>query len=542
MAGHLDEMTCLLYLEGQLERARAHEVSAHTEECSGCRTLLRALERESRLLTRAMLEDDEPLPARLAARPGRNAPPLNWIWGTVLGLAATGVYGLYAGYLEPLMERLDQVGFGGSNLIGLLVFQGAFWKGWQSMISLIQILALATLAGTAVLFARRWLRRPSAVALVLSGFCALLALPGGAGAAEVRHAQIYTLNKDEVIKNDLYVAGGRVRIDGTIDGDLVAAGESIEVNGHVTGDVIACTKHLRIAGKVDGSVRTFANTLTLSGAVGRNVTSFSEVFDQDSGSQINGGVTAFANSLSLDGKIGRDLLAFAGQTTLSGFIGGDLKLRGRALSIGSTAQVQGRSKFTGKEPAEVSPQAKLASPLVYEKYREEPRRWASRHYGMQIIWSIGTLLFGLVVFLLLPEFARQTAGAAGRYGASFGLGLLMLIGLPIAAVIACVTLVGIPLGISAFFLWLVMLYSAQLAVGAILGGWLLGAAPAGDAWALAARMLLGVFVIRILVNVPHLGGLVHLAVFLWGMGAIALSVYKRYQPASPAPPPVAQAI
>jgi len=44
----------------------AQEVSAHTQECAACRTLLRALERESRLLTRAMLEEEEALPARLA--------------------------------------------------------------------------------------------------------------------------------------------------------------------------------------------------------------------------------------------------------------------------------------------------------------------------------------------------------------------------------------------------------------------------------------------------------------------------------------------
>src|SRR5262249_9230991 len=61
---HLDEMTCMLYLEGQLERARALEVSAHAQGCASCRTLLRAMEREARLLTRAMLEEEEPLPAR----------------------------------------------------------------------------------------------------------------------------------------------------------------------------------------------------------------------------------------------------------------------------------------------------------------------------------------------------------------------------------------------------------------------------------------------------------------------------------------------
>ena len=59
---HLDEMTCLLYIERQMDRERAQAVSAHTQDCGDCRTLLRAMERESRLLTRAMLEEDEALP------------------------------------------------------------------------------------------------------------------------------------------------------------------------------------------------------------------------------------------------------------------------------------------------------------------------------------------------------------------------------------------------------------------------------------------------------------------------------------------------
>src|SRR5437879_8057245 len=97
---HLDEMTLLLYIERQLDRARGLEVSAHTQECDACRTLLRALERESRLLTRAMLEEEEPLPSRLAQFQERARKSMQWIWGLVFGLAATGAYALYTGYVH----------------------------------------------------------------------------------------------------------------------------------------------------------------------------------------------------------------------------------------------------------------------------------------------------------------------------------------------------------------------------------------------------------------------------------------------------------
>src|SRR5258708_27150912 len=183
---HLDEMTCLLYIERQLDRARAQEVSAHTQECDACRTLLRALERESRLLPRAMLEDDEPLPSRLAQFQERARKSMQWIWGVVFGLAATGIYALYTGYIQPWQQQLEQAGFGGSNLLGLLIFQGAFWKGWQSMITLLEVLAMVTLTGLGAMFFRRRIRRGSALAMVFAGLCVLLALPSPAAAPEFR--------------------------------------------------------------------------------------------------------------------------------------------------------------------------------------------------------------------------------------------------------------------------------------------------------------------------------------------------------------------
>src|SRR5690349_18292012 len=250
---HLDEMTCLLYLERQLDRARGLEVSAHTQECDRCRTLLRALERESRLLTRAMLEDTEPLPSRLAQFQEAARRSMQWIWGLAFGLAATGVYALYTGYIQPWQQQLEQAGFSGTNLLGLLIFQSPFWKGWQPMITLLEILALATLGGLGVMFLRRRLRRGSALALVLAGLCAAMMLPAQASATELRKGDRVTVPKDEVIHSDLYAAGGQIRIAGTIEGDLVVAGGDVEVSGIVHGDLLSASGQVRMTGQVDRS-------------------------------------------------------------------------------------------------------------------------------------------------------------------------------------------------------------------------------------------------------------------------------------------------
>src|SRR5438445_13700129 len=92
------------------------------------------------------------------------------------GLSSTCVYALYTGYIEPWQTQVDLAGFGGSNLLSLLIFQGAFWEGWQSMITLLEVLALLTVAGCALVFFRTRVRRGSALAIMLAGFCVALPL------------------------------------------------------------------------------------------------------------------------------------------------------------------------------------------------------------------------------------------------------------------------------------------------------------------------------------------------------------------------------
>lgn len=525
---HLDEMTCLLYIERQLDRARGLEVSAHTQECDSCRTLLRALERESRLLTRAMLEEEEPLPSRLAQFQERARKSLQWIWGLVFGLAATGAYALYTGYIQPWQQQLEQAGFGGSNLLGLLIFQGAFWKGWQSMITLLEVLAMVTLAGLGAIFFRRRIRRGSALALVFAGFCAVLALPAPAAATEFRKGDNVEVSKSETIKGDLCITGGRGHVDGTIDGDLYFFGQSLIVNGHVTGDVIAFSQSARINGEVDGNVRAFNNNLTITGTVGRNVMAFNESLNIDSNAKIGRSLTAFVESLSVDGSVGRDALLFFAHANLAGKIDGGIRARGDSLVISSTAVIGGPVKYRGNKQAVVSPSAKLASPVEFTQLEKRRDYRQGSYYLWQVIWAAAFILFGLVLFALMPKFAEDAVKSAEQYGAAAGLGVLVMFGVPIAAVIACITVVGLFIGISTLFLWYASLYFAQVIVGAVVGQWLMG--RTSELWPLIGRMAVGLVIVRLCTTIPHVGGWVKFAAILWGIGALSLALYRRFQP------------
>ena len=539
---HLDEMTGMLYVEGQLDRQRAQQVSAHAQDCSSCRILLRALERESRLLTRSMLEEDEPLPSRLAAFQQTARKSMQWIWGAVVGLAATGAYALYTGYVEPMQQRFEQAGFGGSSVLNLMIFQGAFWKGWQSMVTLLEVLALLTIAGSAVVLLRRRLRgRGSVFAMVVAGICAAASLPSPAIATEFRNqGDTVEVGKDEIIKGDLFAHGHHVKIEGTVDGDVYVFCQGADIEGHVTGDVIAFAQMLRVNGKVDGNIRSFTNTTLVSGNVTKNLLSFGETVNIDPAGKIGGSVTTFLNTLTIDGTVGRDVLTFGSEAAIAGNIGGGIQAQGNTLKFNSGAQVNGPVKFKGEHPPEVASGAKLAVPVVFTQEEHHSRYRDSGFYVWKVFWIAALILFGLVLFVLLPNFARATVDSAERYGASFGLGVLVLFGVPVAALIACITVVGLLIGISTFILWVAAMWFAQIVVGTIVGQWLMG--HTRETWQLIGRMAVGVILVRVAEMLPYLGGWVKFAVLLWGMGAISLAIYRHFTPARTATVPVSPAM
>jgi cytoskeletal protein CcmA (bactofilin family) len=527
---HFDEMTCLLYLEGQLERPRALELAAHIEVCADCRALLRALERESRLLEQALVEEDESVPARLLAPPARKATP--WAWIVSFGLAAAGAYTLWTSIVEPWRQQLNQAGLGETNLLTMLFFGGVLWKGWGAMANTVEYLAITTLGIlTFVLLRRRW-RRWTTIAVVMGAVAAALALPPAAGAAEVRHTQVYTLARDEVVKNDLIVSAETTRIDGTVEGDLIFFSRSVTVNGHVAGDVIGFGEYVRVNGPVDGNLRVFCKHLSLSSTIGKNVSAFVQQMEFDSKSLAGGSVMLFVNDATLEGRVGRDLQGVIHRVSLNGFVGGNLQMRAETLNIGPTAEVAGKASYRGPRQPNVSPQAKLASPLDVQIVHRRPSYLSARFYWHQALGWGAAFVFGLVLVLLLPGIFAEVVHSARWYGPSFGFGALVLFATPILAVIACVTIVGLAVGIGTLLLWLVALYSAQVFVGAWMGKTLLGA-PAGTG-AMIGRLAVGLLVLRLLCMVPFLGGLVKLAVLLWGLGALALAVYDRSRTRAPA--------
>jgi hypothetical protein len=524
---HFDEMSCLLYLEGQLETERAREVAGHASSCAGCRELLRALETEGVWLREALGAEEDSVPARLMEAPERGSAP--WGWIAALALAAGGVYTLWSGFVEPWRAQAEQAGFTQGNFLTMLFFSGSFWKGWDAMRSLMEFMAVATLGIVAIWLLRRHWRRFTTIAVVMGSIVCALATAPSASAADVKHGDPnYTLPAGQEIKTDLIVFADTTRIDGDVDGDLIAWSRNVIVNGHVKGDVLCWAGELRMNGSVDGNVRALAQSATIGGSVTRNFMAWAGQADLEEKGMVGGSATLAVGNSTLSGKIAGDVLAVGGHYELDGTFGRNLMLHSDELSIGSTAEIKGTTRFEGNHEAKIASGAKLASPIDFVTLKHGPDYTRFRYYWHQTLLWGSSFVFGLVVLLLAPGFFFDAQDACKKVVPAVGFGVLFLIATPVVAVLICFTIVGIGVGISTFLMYLVAFYSTQVFVGGWLGEKMLGAST-GIAPAVG-RLALGLGILRILRMLPYVRVAVFMIVLIWGMGALVLAFYKRLRP------------
>ncbi|HUK64503.1 MAG TPA: hypothetical protein VLV15_14255, partial [Dongiaceae bacterium] len=151
-----------------------------------------------------------------------------------------------------------------------------------------------------------------------------------------------------------------------------------------------------------------------------------------------------------------------------------------------------------------------------------------------IAMSVSTLVLGLLALLLAPRAADATfARTREGWGPAIGIGCAVFFGLPILALIALVTLVGIPFGIG-----LLLALLPLGALGYVTSAWLVGRRLHSEGRTVA--FLIGWGILRGLALIPLLGALVFLCAVVFGLGALSWTLLRARDDAPPgAVPPVA---
>jgi cytoskeletal protein CcmA (bactofilin family) len=372
-------------------------------------------------------------------------------------------------------------------------------------------------------------------ALVLGGALLVLAVPSAAIAAEVRNGTAAVVAPGETLNDDLFATGQTVTVAGRVTGDVFAVGQTVVVTGAVDGDLIAAAQQVVVDGTVNGDVRAAGAVVTVNGQVGRSVTSLAQQVNISSGGRVGGSLVAAGGTISVFGPVGRGITAGGGTLQLGGPVGGEVLAWAETLSLGPNTRIAGDLEYRSERQADI-PSGAVAGRVRYTPIEREARREPVLNglfdFG-GLVWLVGSAILGALAITLAPR-ASARAVELGRQQPlpTFGLGLLALFAVPVAALLIGVTLVGLPLALAVAALYWLGLMLAWPALGLVVGTEVARRARREPMPVLGA-LLVGLIVLHLVTHLPFLGGLVAFLGLAFGLGLMVQSVLRWRRPPEP---------
>jgi hypothetical protein len=314
----------------------------------------------------------------------------------------------------------------------------------------------------------------------------------------------------------------------SIAGDVIFAGGEFTFTGSAGGDYLGAGGSQKIGGRIHGSLRVTGGEIHALGTADRNATIAGGNVALDSTGVIGGNAYIVGGNVAINGAVRGSLMASGGKVVLNGPVGRDVDVSGGELHLGPHAQIAGNFRYrVPKDKVTIDPAARISGTTTAIP--------VSRRPGLgSVLWMLGFVVVGIVLVALFPRFTTEAAEILpqrpGR-SALVGLGWTCLV--PIAAVIAAVTVIGIPLGILLVTVWFLMLFLGDLPVALWLGKRLLSSRAGPGRRGAILSVLIGGLILMVLLLIPVVGGWITGIASVFGAGAILLRAWaaRAAQPA-----------
>lgn len=534
----LTELKCSVYADGELPEAEAREVTRHLASCGACRRLVDSLRLERNVLTECLQMTDFvefELEDEILAAPQAHNLSITTFAAFVLAMAVL---------LRPVFAALEQIQLPLSASAQFNLVVDAVLYGIPAVIASIStflnIVSWVVIAGIAC-FGLFVLFRRSPVISTLVSLLALLTVfsPWGYAIDVRRGEKPVTVPAGETIDDTLVVTGdASVDVEGTVNGDLIALGPDVRVKGTVKGNVVSFAQRTEIDGTVEGSVLGTGGFVEVRGHVGHNLYGVAASVGIEPQGRIGGNAVMLVGEATIDGAVDKDFTAYSARSIGWGPFSHSIVSRGGVIQLLSHARI-GRNFFARvdeRENAVIDSGAAIGGRSDISVAPVPPSRYATASfYVWQTIWLVAALVTGLILLRFVPAFARLGLGTGQDLLLAGGMGFVATVATPIAAVIACLTLIGLPLGLVTMGLWVAAVYLSKIVIAAFLGRSLLAGNQSEPAMPLI--LLCGLVPIFVATNLPFVGGIVNFLLIVLGMGGMAMTIYRmlRANPSSSIP-------
>ena len=358
---------------------------------------------------------------------------------------------------------------------------------------------------------------------ILSILILLLFPKGVINAAKIEVGD-YTLDKESIVEDDLYISGEKVVISGVVDGDLIVTGQNITVDGTVTGDIYLFGTTVTVGGNIYGNAILVGSTVTTSGTITENTYIGSMIADLDG--TFNKDMAAATGTFKLNGSVGDDVRVASGQVISNATVGGDFLLAGDNYTV-EEKNVYG-DLIAGSE-----------HPFWKDIPKEQTFNFSKDDFlgfniGLAIVNFIGMYIVGVILILSAPvktlQIEKKIITSWEEVLKSYAIGLVVLFTIPLPLFLLIITLVGAPL---AFLIIGILIFLATFGTvwtESAIGQRVLQLTDRKDSGRFIS-LLIGRSISVIVRLIPIIRGIYSLSLILITVGAVVRTKYDAFSQA-----------
>jgi cytoskeletal protein CcmA (bactofilin family) len=339
------------------------------------------------------------------------------------------------------------------------------------------------------------------------------------------------LNAAEPINGNAYVAGGNVSISGAVNGDLLTAGGSVFVSGKVARDIMAAGGNVTLSGVSAEDARVAGGNLNIGAVLSGELMAGGGQISVTPDSKIAKDSVIAGGTVTFNGDEAGNLEIYGGSVYVGGTVEKDLTIKGaKDVTIGSSAVIKGNLDYTSVSDAVIENGAQILGTKTFHKSATGagPNRFGFLVAIFSLWWIAKLCMVLLAAYLLWYLFRNDMVAllteANSRFGKKLLLGFVFAVAVPVAIIIAFVSVIGTLVGgVAALIYATLLVLGCPVAVLVVAS--LLKKGKTDLHW---YHILLAAVLVQLVMFIPFVGWLARLIVYLVSLGALLAILRRRF--------------
>jgi hypothetical protein len=372
---------------------------------------------------------------------------------------------------------------------------------------------------------------------------------GYASAFRIEYGKNVIINHP--VYEDLYIAGGSITINAPIHGDLIIAGGTIIINDTITDDILMAGGKVILNGFVGDDIRCAGGNIRISKNVAGDVVVAGGAVIIDKGitiggllasggdvtvdGNVNGAIKGAFGNLFLNGMVANDVDCRGGRITVNGKIAGKSVFAARYIIIGNNAVFNNDVYYWNKKGNLDFKQSIYNGKAIYDpSLRISTGEWYYLGAAtiLSLLWYLGMVLLLILIiqYLFSSTMKRAAETVFNNSLKSFGTGFLFFIIVPVAAAVAFITIIGVPIGFFLVINYIILILLATIITSVIAANWVNNRFNRNWKYWHIVFASFGMFILlKLLSSTPFAGWLIMILLVCISFGSVLLNIKWRYK-------------